>query len=257
LVESELFGCEKGAYTGAEFRRGRFEQATGGTLFLDEIGELSLTAQPKLLRVLQERKIDRIGAQHPIPVDFRLIVATNRNLEEMMAAGRFREDLYDRLNIATVYIPPLRERLDDIPFLAEYFIGVYVQQAYRMVEGLEQPVLDLFQQYWWPGNVRELENVVQRAVFKTQSERIGLQDIPFDFIKKASRPRPASDNYRDKMRAYSRQLILDALTDCGGNRSKAIAKLDLSRAQFYKLAKKHGLDWVADDNRGWGTRVFD
>ncbi len=226
-------------------------------MFLDEIGELSLTAQPKLLRVLQEKLIDRVGGQRPVPADFRLVVATNRNLEEMMRAQRFREDLYDRLNFAGDHTPPLRERPEDIAPLAEYFIGVYVQQAYRMIEGLERPVLDLFQQYWWPGNVRELENVVQRAVFRAQSERIGLQDLPFDFIKNASKPRSSSTKYHDKMQAYSRELIVDAVTDCRGNRSKAIAQLDLSRAQFYRLAKKHGLDWIVDENRGSRPRVFD
>src|SRR5712691_5015397 len=129
LIETELFGCEKGAFTGSEFRKGRFEQAHGGTLLLDEIGEFSMAVQPKLLRVLQEREVDRVGGKTPIPVDFRLIVSTNRNLEEMTRTGKFREDLYDRLNMDSIRVPPLRERLDDIPGLCEYFIGVYVPQA--------------------------------------------------------------------------------------------------------------------------------
>jgi len=154
LAETEVFGCERGAFTGAESRKGRFEQAHGGTLLLDEIGELPLTVQAKFLRVVESREVDRVGEQRSIPVNFRLIVATNRDLKEMARTQKFREDLYDRLNMDLIRTPPLRERLDDIPLRAEYFIGAYVPKAKRIVTGVSQQVLDMFQKYLWPGNIR-------------------------------------------------------------------------------------------------------
>jgi transcriptional regulator with PAS, ATPase and Fis domain len=242
LVETELFGCEKGAYTGAVFRKGRFELAHCGTLFLDEIGELSLTAQPKLLRVLETHEVDRVGSQRPVPTDFRLIVATNRNLEEMARAQKFREDLYDRLNMDSIVTPPLRERLDDIPVLAEYFIGAFTAQARRMVRGVTQQVLDLFLQYSWPGNIREFENVIRRAVYTGRAEFIRFEDLGYHFIQKATAEAPAVGNYRDVMRDTSRQLILNALTKTGDDRTKAAKLLGVSRAQLYRLLRTHGLN---------------
>jgi transcriptional regulator with PAS, ATPase and Fis domain len=247
LVESELFGCEKGAFTGAEFRKGRFEQADGGTLMLDEVGDLSITAQPKLLRVLETREVDRVGGRRPIPVDFRLIVATNRNLEEMARTAKFREDLYDRLNMDIIHTPPLRDRLDDIPVLAEYFIGEYVPKARRQVTGVSQPVLDLLQKYWWPGNIRELENVIRRAVFTGQTELIRLEDLPFDFAAKSAAAPVTVGNYHERMQEFSRQLVQSALMHCRGNRRKAAMLLGLSKAQLYKLAKMRGLDGEPGD----------
>jgi len=242
LVEAELFGCEKGSFTGAEFRRGRFEQAHGGTLFLDEIGELSLTAQPKLLRVLEEHEVDRLGGQKPVPVDFRLIVATHRNLEEMAHAERFREDLYDRLNMDSIRIPPLRERLDDIPVLAEYFIGACVPQARRLVTGVSPQVLDVFQHYSWPGNIRELRNLIARGVFKGRTELIRLEDLSFDFRQKTAAAPLKLGNHDQQLQEHSRQLILGALAQCNGNRTKALKLLGLSRTRFYALMKSHGID---------------
>jgi len=172
LVETELFGCSKGAYTGAEDRPGKFELAHGGTIFLDEVGELSRKAQPKLLHVTETLTVDRIGGRTPIPVDFRLIVATNRNLEEMVRQGTFRDDLYDRLNMFSIWVPPLRARLEDIPLLVDYFISDCVGQAKRLVTAAPQQVLDLFQQYSRPGNIRELRNVVKRQYGS-------LKDVPY------------------------------------------------------------------------------
>ncbi len=246
LFETELFGCERGAYTGAEFRKGKFELAHGGTLFLDEVGELSLQAQAKLLRVVETFEIDRVGGQRPVSVDVRLIVATNRDLEEMARTQKFRDDLYDRLNMDTIRPPPLHERLDDIPILAEYFIGVYVTEARRLVTGVAQQVLDVFQQYLWPGNIRELENVIRRAVFKGRSDVIRLEDLQFDFAKRMMTAPARLGNYHELTQEYSRQLLQQALNQASGNRSKAAALLDLSRSQMYKLIKLHKLD----GNRG-------
>ena len=260
LVESELFGCEKGAFTGAERRAGRFEQAHNGTLLLDEIGELSVLAQPKLLRVLETHEVDRVGGQKPVNVDFRLIVSTNRDLEEMARTGKFREDLYDRLAMDSIRIPPLRERLSDIPFLADYFIGVHVAEAKRLVTGVAQHVLDLFQKYLWPGNIRELENVIRRAVFKGRTELINMEDLPDNFAQNVTAPPLKFGNYHDQMRAHSHQLLLAALTRCQGNRSKAAKLLGLSRTKFYRLVKLHGLDDGRADNgsgTGRGPEEFD
>jgi transcriptional regulator with PAS, ATPase and Fis domain len=251
LIETELFGCERGAFTGAEFRQGRFEQAHGGTLLLDEIGELSLTAQPKFLRVLEELVVHRIGGKKPVPIDVRLIVSTNRNLKEMAGMQKFREDLYDRLSQDTIRTPALRERLDDIPILCEYFIAAYVPKARRPVTGVSQQVLDVFQGYSWPGNIRELENIIRRAVFKGRTELIRKDDLPFDFAQKRADGPVKLGNYhelmRENSREYSRQLVLAALTQCRGNRAKAAILLGLERKYLYKLVKDHGLDAEPSD----------
>ena len=191
---------------------------------------------------METLEVDRVGGQRPIPVDFRLVVATNRNLEEMVRAGKFRDDLYDRLNMDSIRLPPLRERLEDIPVLADYFIGCYVAQAKRPVNGVSQPVLDLFQKYRWPGNVRELEHVIGRAVFKGRTDLIRLEDLPFNFLQQTAAAPVRLGNYHQLMQENSRQLVLAALTHCRGNRMKAATLLELSRAQFYKLVKMRGLD---------------
>jgi transcriptional regulator with PAS, ATPase and Fis domain len=241
-VETELFGCERGAYTDAVFRQGRFELAHLGTLFLDEIAELASKAQAKLLRALQEKEVDRVGGNRPVPADVRLIVATNRDLEEMMRTEQFRADLYDRLNMETIRVPPLRERLDDIEVLAEYFIGVVVPDARRMVTGLSQPVLDLFHTYLWPGNIRELENVIRRAVFRGRTQLIRLEDLPFDFAQKTASTTVVPGNYDKGMEEHSRRLIQAALAHCQGNRAKAIRLLGLQKSRFYRIVEMHGID---------------
>jgi transcriptional regulator with PAS, ATPase and Fis domain len=248
LVESELFGCETGAYTGAVFRQGKFELAHNTSLFLDEIAEVALTAQAKMLRVLQEKEVDRLGGKRPVPADFRLIVATNRDLEEMIRTREFREDLYDRLNMETIRVPPLRERLDDIQVLAEYFIGVFVPDAQRLVTGLSKPVLDLFQSYAWPGNVRELENTIRRAIFRGKTELIRIEDLSFDFARKTAAPVVVPGNYDKGMEEHSRKLFFAALTHCKGNRVKARKLLGLPHARFYRIAKLHGIDLDSADS---------
>jgi formate hydrogenlyase transcriptional activator len=175
LIASELFGHEKGAFTGAMQRRlGRFEAADGGTIFLDEIGELPAEAQVALLRVLQEREIERVGSSHPTPVDVRVIVATNKDLDAAAASGAFRQDLYYRLNVFPIRLPPLRERLDDLPVLVEYLVDRYAKKAAKRIRSIEKRTMALFQAYDWPGNVRELQNVIERAVILCDGETFAI-----------------------------------------------------------------------------------
>jgi len=254
LIESELFGCEKSAFTGAAFRKGKFEQADKGTIFLDEIAELSMRAQAKLLQVTETPTIDRLGGQRPIPVDFRLIVATNKNLEDMIRNGGFRSDLYYRLNMDLIRTPPLRERLDDIPLLVDYYIALYVTEARRLVTGAAQQVIDLFQQYSWPGNIRELQSVVRKTVFKGKNEVIRLEDLPFDFGQKTAAPPVTLGNYQERMQEHSRQLVSAALQQCDGDVTQAANLLGLSRSRLYDLIKRHGLNGNSGHNGkqpGW------
>ena len=177
LIASELFGHEKGAFTGALQRRlGRFEAADGGTIFLDEIGELPAETQVALLRVLQEREIERVGSSHPIPVDVRVLAATNRDLEAAVESGTFREDLYYRLNVFPIRMPPLRERVDDIPILSEYLVDRYAKQVGKSIRNIEKQTLQLLQAYDWPGNVRELQNVIERAVVLVEGETFSIDE---------------------------------------------------------------------------------
>jgi transcriptional regulator with GAF, ATPase, and Fis domain len=177
IIESELFGHEKGAFTGAHARqRGRFEVAAGSTLFLDEIGELPLELQPKLLRVMQDREFERLGSSHTIKVDVRMIAATNRNLEEEVRRGRFREDLWYRLNIFPITMPPLRDRLDDIPLLVDFYIKKISKRMGKSIEIIPAIVMNALQNYHWPGNVRELENVLERAVINSSTPKLRLVD---------------------------------------------------------------------------------
>ena len=254
LVDTELFGCEKGAYTGAlQARKGKFEQAHCGTIFLDEVAELSLRTQPKLLHVTEARAIDRVGGQRSIPVDFRLIVATNRNLAEMTRQGRFREDLYDRLNMDIIHVPALRERMEDIPLLADYFRDRFTNESQRQVTAISQPVLDLFQQYLWPGNIRELQNIIRRGVYKSRTDTLRVEDLPFDFAKNMADPAVRLGKYHDLMNERSREIIVAVLTHCNGDVSKATKMLDLSRSQLYRLIKTHGLDGHSSGNGNGGT----
>ena len=181
LLESELFGFEKGAFTGAVARKeGRFELADGGTLFLDEVGDLSLVTQPKILRVLQEGEFERLGATRTIRVDVRIVTATNRELAQMVREKKFREDLYYRLNVITVTVPPLRERRDDIPLLAQHFLRVYAAKNNRRLDGFTDAALERLEAYPWPGNVRELENVIERGVVLARGTLIDVPDLPDD-----------------------------------------------------------------------------
>jgi DNA-binding NtrC family response regulator len=251
LVESELFGHQKGAFTGAvEARAGVFEVADGGTIFLDEIGELPLELQPKLLRVLERREVRRIGANHAKPVDVRIVAATNRRLREEVAAGRFREDLYYRLAVVELTLPPVRERREDLPVLVAHLIG----RANRgSVRGIAPAVRELFASYAWPGNVRELANVIERALPFCDGETISLEALP-DALR-AAKPtlappqldvarigaRPFKDAKDEVIDLFERQYVIDLIDRHGGNISRAARTADMDRKSIARLMRKHGL----------------
>ena len=233
LVESELFGHEKGAFTGAHAKKlGRFELAHGGTIFLDEIGSLRLDLQAKLLRALQEREIERLGGVRPIPVDVRIVAATNVNLKDAVRARAFREDLYYRLNVVPIHVPPLRERREDIGPLAQYFVRKIARECGRDVRGVSAGALEVLTRYDWPGNVRELENVLHRAVVLTRSQVIHLQDVPLDVAMPGTGSRVGEDTgppLRDALEQFERQYILRVLEGVGWNVSHAARRLGVHR----------------------------
>lgn len=236
VLESELFGHEKGAFTGAQYRRkGKLEMADGGTLFLDEIGDISLKTQVDLLRVLEEKKISRVGGNTLIPVDFRLIAATNRNLESMVSDGRFREDLYYRLNVFSVTVPPLRERREDIPLLLDHFLKKFAQSMNKSVNGFSPAAMDLLVAYDWPGNVRELQNAMERAVLVCTGKEIQPGDLPFRAGKleelMASRA----------LSSMEREHIRRVLEETHGNISQAARLLEIDRVTLYNKIRKFDL----------------
>jgi two-component system response regulator AtoC len=240
LLESEFFGHEKGAFTGAVARRtGRFEHADGGTLFLDEIGELPLALQVKLLRVIQDREFERVGGDKTLRVDVRLVAATHRNLEEMVAAGDFRRDLYYRLNVVTLVIPPLRQRPSDIPLLAAHFLRKFTTEHKREIDDFDDHALAIMQRYTWPGNVRELSNAIERAVVMSSGRTIFAEDLPLPIVE-ASRqvpePPPQSRQLKELVRNFEAEVITQALERNQGNRSRTANELGISRrALLYKL----------------------
>ena len=232
LIESELFGYEKGAFTGASgSRMGRFEEAAGGTVFLDEIGELELALQAKLLRVLQERSIERLGSNRKIKVDFRLISSTNRNLKQEILNGAFREDLFYRINVVQIDVPPLRERAEDIQNLAAAFVDHFCRRE-RKALTLSEEVIENFKRFSWPGNVRQLKNVIERAVVLARGRRITLHELP-DELRVLPRQTTLVPVITP-LRTLELQAIRDAIRDCSGNKSKAARKLGISRKALYK-----------------------
>ncbi len=249
LVESELFGHEKGAFTGADrARRGRFSQADGGTIFLDEVGELPLLTQAKLLRVLQEGDIQRVGSDLQVPVDVRVLAATNRDLETMAKDGAFREDLYYRLNVVTIRVPPLRERREDIPTLAEHFWSRFAAKNKKNVAGITPQAMDLLLRYPWPGNVRELENAMERAVILLQGEYISVKELPLAVQRLAGQPvsdagpRPEEDLVAESLTLaeLEKRMILKILDETGGNKSEAARRLGITRRTLKLKLKKYG-----------------
>jgi DNA-binding NtrC family response regulator len=233
LIESELFGHEKGAFTGAHARRlGRFELAQGGTLFLDEIGSLRLDLQSKLLRALQEREVERVGGARPVPVDVRVLAATNLNLRQAVRDRRFREDLYYRLNVVPVHVPPLRERREDIPHLVEHFVRKIARECNRDVRGVSAGALEILVRYDWPGNVRELENVIHRAVVLARGPVVHLQDVPLDVAMPETGSRldeEAGLPLREACEQFERQYVLRVLERVGWNVSRAARLLGVHR----------------------------
>ncbi|MFN2414971.1 MAG: sigma-54-dependent transcriptional regulator [Pyrinomonadaceae bacterium] len=240
LIESELFGHVKGAFTDAKSDRvGRFGLADGGTLFLDEIGELQPSVQVKLLRVLQERVIERVGSNQPVKVDIRLIAATNRDLEQAVKDGRFREDLFYRLNVVPLRMPALRERREDIPLLATHFAAKAAEKHDRPPAALDPALADALQEYDWPGNVRELENLIERLVVLTQGARLGVEFLPEKMHRSAPSPSAAAacdeTTLEGATLALRRRMVVGALQAEGGNRVAAARRLGISRSYLHRL----------------------
>ena len=243
LLESELFGHEKGSFTGATSRRiGRFEEADGGTLFLDEIGELSPTVQVKLLRFLQEREIQRLGSNVNIHVDVRIISATNRDLETQVKEGNFREDLFYRLKVVTMVLPPLRERKEDLPLLMDHFVEKFSKENGKIIKGLTAEARDLLLKYDYPGNVREMLNILERAVVITRNEYITTDDLPFksSTLQEAT-DKKSSGTLRDSLESLEKQLIEEAMSTAADNQTKAAEMLGMSERMLRYKLKKYNL----------------
>ena len=234
LLESELFGHEKGAFTGAQYRKkGKFELAEGGTVFLDEIGDISLKTQTDLLRVLQEREIVRVGGNQTIKVDFRCVAATNKDLEKLIEEGHFRPDLFYRLNVFRVDLPPIRDRKDDIPLLVNHFVAKFSQQMNKRINRVAPGAMYQLQQYPWPGNVRELENAVERAMVVASEPELREQDF---ILKPRNGDRPEGKKLDDIEKVH----ILRVLDECGGNQTRAAEVLDIDRVTLHNKLKKYG-----------------
>ncbi|NIS69916.1 MAG: response regulator [Proteobacteria bacterium] len=252
LLESELFGYERGAFTGATKRKlGRFELAHGGTLFLDEIGDMSLTTQSKLLRVLQEREFERVGGVESVRVDVRIIAATNRDLTQQVRDGKFREDLLFRLNVIPIHIPPLRERREDIPLLIDHFLRLFQTRYHRNIEKISEEAMDRMVNYPWPGNVRELENAVQRAVVLSRNSVIQAWDLPpeiqgqrretFPGVSHLGEGRSLGEEMKTIVGEVEKRLIVEALDQAEGKREKAARLLNLSIKTLYNKMRRYGL----------------
>jgi DNA-binding NtrC family response regulator len=238
LLESELFGHEKGAFTGAhQLKKGKLELAHGGTVFLDEIGDLAVDLQTKLLRVLQEREFERVGSNTSIAVDLRVIAATNHELDAAVKCGRFREDLYHRLNVIELTLPPLRERKDDIPALASYFLERFAAESKKSFSTITDDAGRKLIEYHWPGNIRELANVIERAVVLSDGPELTVHHLPARVV--GAQPAVVSDeaSYHDSINSYRRELIVRALADAQGNRAAAAKALGLHRTHLMKLLK--------------------
>ncbi len=242
LIESELFGHERGAFTGATQRRlGRFEQADGGTLFLDEIGDISPAVQVKLLRLLQEGEFQRVGGNQTLKADVRVISATNQDLEFKVKDGTFREDLYYRLNVVPIKIPPLRERREDIASLVEHFVQRFSKENRKSIEGVSREAMDQLVKYDYPGNIRELENIIERAVVISRSATLAAADLPFGGLKpdeENEEPDGGTGALREALETLERRMVQKAMEESGGNQSRAADRLGLSERMLrYKLKK--------------------
>jgi two-component system response regulator HydG len=247
LLESELFGHEKGAFTGAHRQKeGRFRQANGGSLFLDEVSEMSMGMQVKLLRALQEREITRVGGEISVNVDVRVIAATNKDLAQEIKKGNFREDLYYRLNVVTLKVPPLRERREDIPLLIQHFLNTFAKKNHKQLKGVSPQAMDRFLKYAWPGNVRELMNAVERAVVLSRSEYLDEQDLPLSINGNERSEDPSvlskdADYGNLPLEDVEKATILSTLESTSGNKSEAARRLGITRKTLHKKLKKYGM----------------
>ena len=243
LLESELFGHEKGAFTGADRRRiGRFEQADGGTLFLDEVCEMHPRLQAKFLRALQEREIERLGSSATIPVDTRIIAATNRDLQKALEEGALREDLYYRLNVILLRVPPLRERMDDVPIVAMHFLRKYAAREHSSMSSIAEEALNVLLSYSWPGNVRELENAIERAAVLGKGEQLRARDLPPQVHRGGDDERPLIPAHLT-LEEIEKLAIAQALRLTGGNKSEAAERLGIHRTSIYDKMRRYGIEW--------------
>jgi len=242
LIESELFGHVRGAFTGASTaKKGLFEEAEGGTLFLDEVGNLNLSMQSKLLRFLQEHEIKRVGGTESIKVDVRIIAATNQPLEPLIKSGKFREDLFDRLNVVTITLPPLRERKEDIPFLANHFLQKFSEENHKNISHLSPEALEILNRYSWPGNVRELEHTVERAVIFSIHPMILPEDLPRKLFEEIKAPEILIPEKPLSLRELEKRYALKVLQETGGNKKKASEILGIDRVTLYRILEKEEL----------------
>jgi DNA-binding NtrC family response regulator len=246
LMESELFGHEKGAFTGAvNSRQGRFEEADGGTLFIDEVGDIPLQVQVKLLRAIQFGEVQRVGSNETRKADVRIVAATHRNIEDMIASGEFREDLYYRLNVMTLEIPPLRERKEDIPLLIDHFIRIYSEANGKSITKVSHKALDKLMKYDYKGNIRELENIIERAVILSRSDIISDEDLPLQlevsYEKSIMDPHSFDRNYDEKMRMFETEMVQEALRRSNGNQSAAARELGISERHLRSRLERLGL----------------
>jgi len=252
LLESELFGHVKGAFTGADRNRmGRFEASHRGSIFLDEIGDMPLSTQAKLLRALQEKVIEKVGDHRPIPVDVRIITATNQDLERLMKQGRFREDLFFRINVIPIHLPPLRDRREDIPFLVDHFIEKSASKIQKKINGLSRAALEMLMNYSWPGNVRELINVIDYALVLCPGGQIQPDHLPAMLQRQGLRPAAGRERPGEGSGADEREMLLQALSQAGGRKAEAARLLGISRVTLWKRLKTHNLE-VARVIRGDG-----
>jgi two-component system nitrogen regulation response regulator NtrX len=246
LIESELFGHEKGAFTGAHQRKaGKFDMADKGTIFLDEIGDMSLKTQAKILRVLQEKSFERVGGTENITVDVRVIAATNKDLKEEVSKGRFREDLFYRLNVIPFHVPPLRERREDVPLLLSHFLKEFARETAREVPAMSKEAVEILCAYRWPGNVRELRNMVERLVIMARSNTITPEDIP-SYIKGAQPAQPGSlfsgSLLKEARRDFEREFIVRKLKEFGGNIARTAEAIGIERSHLYRKIKSYGIE---------------
>lgn len=250
LIESELFGHEKGAFTGAtSARRGKFDQANGGTLFLDEIGDMSLKTQAKILRILQERKFERVGGNRTIEVDVRVVAATNKNLEAEIEAGNFREDLYYRLNVLPFHVPPLRERREDIPMLADHFLRYFCSQESRDSKSLDRDALEALMNYNWPGNVRELKNIIERLVIMVADPVITRAHLPSGIVRARDEGHKSvlasldgDASFRTAREEFEKEFLLRKLQEYDWNISRTAEAIEMERSNLHKKIKAYGIE---------------
>ncbi|KKC30382.1 sigma-54 interaction domain-containing protein [Caldanaerobacter subterraneus] len=242
LMESELFGYEEGAFTGAQKggKIGKFELANHGTIFLDEIGDMPYTMQAKLLRVLQEGEIERVGGKAPIKVDVRVISATNKDLSKLVKEGKFRSDLFYRINVLMLNVPPLRERKEDIPLLIDHFLSLLTQNS-GIYKKVSKEVYDILEKYDWPGNIRELRNVIERMVVNSEGDIIRKTDIPLYILKKELPVRKKGSGLQEMLEEFEKEIIFETLKECNYNKSQAAEILKIPRSRLYRKLKKFGI----------------